>query len=123
MALFRSSYRIASDVLLDVVAAAGSDRLSVPSLATFLLRGYVDGTIQVEPTEQEVGSGNPRTNKDIELDKDLLNKADARRAAEGVAQSLGHLLEILFRAYASGEITLAASGRAGGRGGDPAAGG
>ncbi|GLF98059.1 hypothetical protein [Streptomyces yaizuensis] len=115
MALFRSSYRIAADVLLDSTEAAGDDRLSLPSLATFLLRGYVDGTIAVKRTAQEVGAGHPRTGKDLALDRDLLTQADAKRASEEVAQSLAHLLEILFRAYARGQISLSASGRAGGR--------
>ncbi|MER0476874.1 hypothetical protein ABR737_00640 [Streptomyces sp. Edi2] len=115
MALFRTSYRIAADVLLDALAAAEAERLSLPSLATFLLRGFVNGTITVERTDYEVGV--PRTNKDLALDRDLLREADEKRCAEEVAQSMAHLLEILFRASVRHEVTLEASGRAGGKSG------
>ncbi|MFE2639474.1 hypothetical protein ACFXKF_32730 [Streptomyces scopuliridis] len=115
MALFRSSYRIAADVLFDFTESAAAERMSLPSLATFLLRGYVDGTITVRPTDQHVGGDYPRTLKDLALDRDLLKQADARRVAEGVALSVGHLLEVLFRAYTAGTVALSASGHAGGR--------
>ncbi|WP_274036359.1 hypothetical protein [Streptomyces sp. MMBL 11-1] len=114
MGLFRSSYRIASGVLSDFTEVAGTERISVPSLATILLRGYVDGTIAVRSTDQLVGGDHPRTLKDLALDRDLLERADEKRAREGVALSLGHLLEVLFDAYVRGTISLSASGQAGG---------
>ncbi|MFI1530724.1 hypothetical protein [Streptomyces griseus] len=117
MGLFRSSYRIASGVLSDFTDAAGAERMSVPSLATFLLRGYVDGSIAVRSTDQLVGGDHPRTLKDIALDRDLVTQADDRRASEGVALSLGHLLEVLFEAYVRGTISISASGQAGGNSG------
>ncbi|MFK0047819.1 hypothetical protein ACIQU4_27790 [Streptomyces sp. NPDC090741] len=112
MALPRNSYTIAGDVLVDFTNAAGRDRLSVPSLATFLLRGYVQGTIRLARPLPDGGSA-PRSRKDLALDDDLVEQATEKGAKDGVVSS-SRLLEILFGAYNRGQITLTASGQVGG---------
>ncbi|MFE6273929.1 hypothetical protein ACFVQ9_34650 [Streptomyces goshikiensis] len=111
MALARNSYTIAADVLLDFTETAKRDRLSVPSLATFLLRGYVKGAIRLASPLHDGGSA-PRARKDLELDEALVEQASNRGAKDGVV-STSRLLEILFAAYHRGQITLAASGQIG----------
>ncbi|MFD7555833.1 hypothetical protein ACFV9E_15020 [Streptomyces sp. NPDC059835] len=112
MALPRNSYTIAADVLVDFTKAAGRDRLSVPSLATFLLRGYVEGRVVLARPLPDGGSA-PRTPKDLALDEGLLQRAAAKADRDGVV-STSRLLEILFAGYNREEITLAASGQVGG---------